>query len=80
MSKQLEITELKKEFPNLNRFEGGNEIQLTGKDYDAQIEEIWQTRKNGEIRKQAEAEQASAKSALLVKLGITEDEARLLIG
>ena len=79
MSKQIEITELKQEFPTLNKFEGGIEIQLIGKDYDAQIEQIWQNRKNAEMRKQAEAEQAAAKSALLAKLGITADEAKLLL-
>ena len=33
-----------------------------------------------EVKAQAEAEAAAAKAALLAKLGITEEEARLLLG
>ena len=33
-----------------------------------------------EARQNAEAQKATAKAALLAKLGITEDEARLLLG
>lgn len=39
--------------------------------------EIDQAKANAEIAKQAEA--AAAKAALLAKLGITEDEAKLLL-
>lgn len=35
---------------------------------------------NAEAKEQAKAETAAAKAALLAKLGITEDEARLLLG
>jgi hypothetical protein len=41
----------------------------------------WQKNKEkAELELQAEADKLSAKAALLEKLGITEDEARLLIG
>ena len=35
---------------------------------------------NAKARKEAEATKAAEKAALLAKLGITEDEARLLLG
>lgn len=41
----------------------------------------WEADKaKAEAEAQAKAEAAAAKSALLTKLGITEDEARLLLG
>jgi len=79
MSKQTELEALKIEFPTLTRLDAGIVIELSGAEYNEQIEAIWQTRKNAQIR-QAEAEaKAQAKADLLERLGITADEAKLLL-
>ena len=79
MTKQSEIEAIKEANPTLNRFDAGVEVQLTGAEYDAQIEELWRLNKKSEALAELEAKQATAKSALLAKLGITEDEAKLLL-
>jgi hypothetical protein len=81
MTKQTEIAELKKEFLTLTRFDNGVEIQLSGAEYDAQIESIWQSRKtefeaNAETEARAEAK-AAAQSKLAV-LGLTTEDLRAL--
>lgn len=50
---------------------------------DATIEEIAQIEldaANAEAMKQAEAQAAAQRQALLIRLGITEEEARILLG
>ena len=50
---------------------------------DANAEEIAQIQldaANAEARKQAEAQAATQRQALLTRLGITEEEARILLG
>jgi hypothetical protein len=50
---------------------------------DATVEEIAQMEidaANAEARKQAEAQAAAQRQALLTRLGITEEEARILLG
>ena len=79
MTKQSEIEAIKEANPTLNRFDAGVEVQLTGAEYDAQIEELWRLNKKSEALAELEAKQATAKSALLAKLGITADEAKLLL-
>ena len=78
MTKQQEIAELKKANPKLNRFEAGVEIELTGEEYDAHIEELWQVNKRAEALAKLEEEKLAARAALLKRLGITEEEAALL--
>jgi hypothetical protein len=79
MTKQSEIQAIKEANPSLNRFDAGVEIQLTGAEYDAQIDEIWRLTKKSETLAKLEMEKSQAKSALLEKLGITENEAQLLL-
>lgn len=71
---------LKSEFPNLRT---GNEeagyTELSDKAYDAKIEE-WVVAHLAKIEnKKAEIAKATQKAALLDRLGITEDEAKLLL-
>lgn len=77
MSKQSEITAIKEANPKLNRFEGGIEIELTGSEYDAQIEEIWRLTKKSETLAKLEAERIAAKEAAQAKLaalGLTVED------
>ena len=54
--------------------------QLSAADYEAQIAQ-WAENRLAKEAKAAEAEQAASdKTALLAKLGITADEAKLLLG
>ena len=79
MTKQSEIQAIKEANPTLNRFDAGVEIELTGGEYDAQIEELWRLNKKSEALAELEAERAAAKAALLTQLGITEEQAKLLL-
>jgi hypothetical protein len=54
--------------------------ELTAEQYEAQIQE-WANARFAKLKKVAELEaQVTQKAALLEKLGITEDEAKLLLG
>jgi hypothetical protein len=55
--------------------------ETTVRDYTkAEIEQVMAERAESEAKTAAEAIKAIEKAALLAKLGITEDEARLLLG
>lgn len=75
------ITQLKAEYPTLKvGTEEEGYAELSAKDYEDQIEK-WADalleQQNHEIALKAAAD---AKAALLAKLGITADEAKLLLG
>lgn len=73
--------DLIKKYPTLKT--GSDEIgyeDLTGADYDAVIDEWAEAAYARELNAQADAEKAAAKEALLDRLGITADEAKLLLG
>ncbi len=72
---------LKKENPTLQQ--GSEETgyaEITGADYDAIIEQWAAAAYAQELKAQEAAAQAEAKSALLERLGISESEAKLLLG
>ena len=78
MTKQDKIAAFKAQYPTLRV--GSDEVgytELNAEDYEAKISE-WA---DNEIATEAELAKAEAdKAALLAKLGITEAEARLLMG
>lgn len=81
MSKQSEIQAIKEANPTLNRFDAGVEIQLTGVEYDAQIEELWRLNKKSEALAELETERATAKAtaqAKLSALGLTVKDLQAL--
>ena len=72
---------LKSEYPTLRT--GNDEdgyTDLDKKDYDAKIAEWVKTHLDKIETKKAEILKAEAKTVLLDRLGITEDEAKLLLG
>ena len=80
MNKKEMIALLKTEFPTLQT---GDDLQgyveLSSEQYEAQIKE-WADARLAKLAIQAEAEtKAQAKIELLNRLGITEDEAKLLL-
>ena len=81
MTKQSEIQAIKEANPTLNRFEAGVEVELTGTEYDLQVEEIWRLTKKSEALAEFEAEKAAAKAtaqAKLAALGLTVDDLQAL--
>jgi hypothetical protein len=85
MTKEQLIAQYKLENPTLQR--GSDETgyeEITGAEYDATIESWADAYLEKLAKKEAEelakAEAATKRQALLDKLGITEDEARLLLG
>ena len=78
MTKQDKIAALKTQYPTLQV--GSEKVgytELSAEDYEAKIAE-WAD--NILAKETEETTKAATKQALLDKLGITEDEARLLLG
>jgi len=79
MTKTQIIAELKAEYPTLTKHVDGEDIQLSKDEYDATMSLWADIRIQKEIEAAAEAEKHAAKTALLERLGISEDEAKLLL-
>ena len=74
-------TELLNEYPTLKR--GSDETgyqEITSDEYDAIINQWAEAAYAEELKAQEAEAQAEAKAALLNRLGITDDEAKLLLG
>jgi hypothetical protein len=80
MNKSEIIKELKLEYPTLSKGINDEVIELDAIEYEKVISE-WADVKIAKATKQAEAEaKATQRAALLERLGITEAEAKLLLG
>jgi hypothetical protein len=74
------IAQCKAENPKMTATINGTEIELTGADYEAACSD-WAEMRFAQIAKEATVAKAETdKAALLTKLGITADEAKLLLG
>jgi hypothetical protein len=79
MDKVELISQFKTEYSTLTKQVNDEIITLSQDEYEATID-AWADAKLAKLAKQAEAEaKATQKAALLERLGITEDEARLLL-
>ncbi len=79
MTKAEIIAQLKSDFPTLNKTFDGVESEMTAEEYEAQIE-TWADIELARIAEQEAATlKASEKQALLDRLGLTADEAKLLL-
>ena len=79
-TKEQIITELKAEYPTLKT--GSDEVgytDLTAVEYEFKIADWADASYAKELKEEAEAEAKTDKEALLAKLGITADEAKLLL-
>ena len=74
------IAQCKTENPKIIQIVNGQEIELTGAEYDKACADWAEMKLAQEVRDLALANAASAKAALLDRLGITADEAALLLG
>ena len=72
-------TDFRKEYPSLKQNVNGVDIDLTAEEYEATIAQ-WEANQAAQAAEKAEEEaKATAKAALLSKLGITAEEAVLLL-
>lgn len=71
---------LKKEYPAITELHNGEEVKLSAAEYGARIDEWAQHELAKEQEKEAQALKAQEKQALLDRLGITTEEAKLLLG
>lgn len=79
MTKQATIAQLKLDYPSLTKQINDEIIELDAVEYEATID-AWADAVIARAAKKAEAEtKAQAKAELLERLGITEDEAKLLL-
>ncbi len=74
------LTQIKTENPTITKTINGENIVLNAVEYDETCE-AWATMKiEQDAHIKAEADKASARQAVLDRLGITADEAALLLG
>jgi TRAP-type uncharacterized transport system substrate-binding protein len=79
MTKEQIITNLKTEFPTLKKTFDNVESDMTLEEYEAQIE-TWADLEVTRLAAEESAEtNAAAKQALLDRLGLTAEEAKLLL-
>jgi len=79
MTKQQLIEQFKLDYPTLTKQSDDEVITLDQDEYEATID-AWADAQLLKLAKQAEAEaKATQKAALLERLGISEDEAKLLL-
>ena len=74
------IAQCKTENPTMTALINGTEIELTGADYEKACADWAEMRFEQIAKEETDAKAEADKAALLAKLGITADEARLLIG
>jgi uncharacterized GH25 family protein len=80
MTKNEIITQLKKDFPTIR--EGSDEqgyVELLAEEYEARIAQWAENMLAKQAEAQAKLDAQNAKAALLERLGITADEAKLLL-
>jgi hypothetical protein len=74
------LTQIKTENPTMTKSVNGENIVLDAAEYEATCE-AWATMKTEQdAQAKAETDKAKAKQAVLDRLGITADEAALLLG
>jgi len=80
MTKEQLMNLCKEQNPIMKQIVNGEEIELVGQDYEVACQAWAEMRLEQITKEQAEAETQAKRQALLNKLGITEEEARLLLG
>lgn len=78
-TKTQKIAQLKAEYPTLSKGINDEVVELDAKEYEALIAEWADIELAKEAAEAEEAAKVIAKAALLERLGITEDEAKLLL-
>lgn len=79
MTKAQKIAELKNLYPTLSKGVGEEIVQLDSTEYEETISKWADEELAKEAAEAEEAAKAVSKTALLERLGITEDEAKLLL-
>ena len=80
MNKTEIIAALKEEYPTLTKHVDGKDIKLSKAEYEATLSLWADIRIQKDIEAAVDAEKQASKAALLERLGITEEEAKLLLG
>ena len=73
------IAQCKTENPTMTALINGTEIELTGADYEKACADWAEMRFEQIAKEETDAKAEADKAALLAKLGITADEAKLLL-
>ena len=79
-TKQEIANELKKENPTIISNINGEEIELSSDDYEEAIQNAAQMKVEQLLKDAEDNAKQIARDSLLKRLGITEDEAKLLLG
>jgi hypothetical protein len=78
-TKQDIVIELKKQNPTIVSNINGEEIKLTGDEYETAIQNAAQMKLEQLLKEEEDNAKEIARAALLSKLGITAEEAQLLL-
>jgi hypothetical protein len=79
-TKQEIVIELKKENPTIVSNINDEEIELLGDEYESAIQNAAQMKLEQLVKEEEDKAKEIAKASLLNRLGITEEEAKLLLG
>jgi hypothetical protein len=79
-TKQEIANELKKENPTIVSNINGEEIELLGDDYEEAIQNAAQMKLEQLVKEAEDNAKQIARNSLLERLGITQEEAQLLLG
>jgi len=71
--------DFRKEYPTLKQNINGEDVDLTAEEYEATIAQWTLNQAAAKAQYEAEIANANTKAALLSKLGITAEEAKLLL-
>ncbi len=80
MTKAEKIAALKAEYPTLTKGVNDEVVTMGAKEYEETIAQWADVELAKEAIEAAEAQKAADREALLAKLGISDDEAKLLLG
>ena len=83
MKKQTKPTfdiDFRKQYPTLKQNQSGVEVELTAEEYEAKITEWEENQVEAKLAYEAEQAKATAKAAILDRIGLTADELKTILG
>jgi hypothetical protein len=77
---EKKIIDFRKEYPTLTQHINGVDVELTESEYEATIAS-WETEQTARLlAAEAKVKAEADKAALLARLGLTEDELKIILG
>ena len=72
--------DFRKQYPTLKQNQSGVEVELTAEEYEKTIAEWEENQAKAKLAYEAEQAKATAKAAILDRIGLTADELKTILG